>query len=133
MDFTKFTIKSQEVLQKAQNITEQKQQQVIEPGHILQAIFEVDQDVTPFLLNKLNVNVDNLQKALEAIISSYPKVNGGQQYLSTNSRKLLQSALKEAEKLNDEFVSIEIILYSLIESNDTIGELLKDNKVNKKI
>ena len=73
MDFTKFTIKSQEVLQKAQNITEQKQQQVIEPGHILQAIFEVDQDVTPFLLNKLNVNVDNLQKALEAIISSYPK------------------------------------------------------------
>ena len=132
MDFTKFTIKSQEVLQKAQNITEQKQQQVIEPGHILQAIFEVDQDVTPFLLNKLNVNVDNLQKALEAIISSYPKVNGGQQYLSTNSRKLLQSALKEAEKLNDEFVSIEIILYSLIESNDTIGELLKDNKVNKK-
>jgi ATP-dependent Clp protease ATP-binding subunit ClpB len=132
MDFTKFTIKSQEVLQKAQNITEQKQQQVIEPGHILQAIFEVDQDVTPFLLNKLNVNVDNLQKALEAIISSYPKVNGGQQYLSTNSRKLLQSALKEAEKLNDEFVSIEIILYSLIESNDTIGELLKDNKVNRK-
>ena len=131
MDFTKFTIKSQEVLQKAQNITEQNQQQVIEPGHILKAIFEVDQDVTPFLLNKLNVNVDNLQKALEAIIKSYPKVNGGQQYLSSNSQKLLQSALKEAEKLNDEFVSIEIILYSLIESNETIGKLLKDNKVNK--
>ena len=131
MDFTKFTIKSQEVLQKAQNITEQKQQQVIEPGHILQAIFEVDKDVTPFLLNKLNVNVDNLQKALEAIISSYPKVDGGQQYLSTNSQKILQTALKEAEKLNDEFVSIEVILYSLIESNETIGKLLKDNKVNK--
>ena len=131
MDFTKFTIKSQEVLQKAQNITEQKQQQVIEPGHILQAIFEVDKDVTPFLLNKLNVNVDNLQKALEAIISSYPKVDGGQQYLSSNSQKILQSALKEAEKLNDEFVSIEVILYSLIESNETIGKLLKDNKVNK--
>ena len=131
MDFTKFTIKSQEVLQKAQNITEQKQQQVIEPGHILQAIFEVDKYVTPFLLNKLNVNVDNLQKALEAIISSYPKVDGGQQYLSSNSQKILQSALKEAEKLNDEFVSIEVILYSLIESNETIGKLLKDNKVNK--
>jgi ATP-dependent Clp protease ATP-binding subunit ClpB len=131
MDFTKFTIKSQEVLQKAQNITEQNQQQVIEPGHILKAIFEVDQDVTPFLLNKLNVNVDNLQKAIEAIIKSYPKVNGGQQYLSSNSQKLIQSALKEAEKLNDEFVSIEIILYSLIESNETIGKLLKDNKVNK--
>ena len=131
MDFTKFTIKSQEVLQKAQNITEQKQQQVIEPGHILQAIFEVDKDVTPSLLNKLNVNVDNLQKALEAIISSYPKVDGGQQYLSSNSQKILQSALKEAEKLNDEFVSIEVILYSLIESNETIGKLLKDNKVNK--
>ena len=131
MDFTKFTIKSQEVLQKAQNITEQKQQQVIEPGHILQAIFEVDKDVTPFLLNKLNVNVDNLQKALEAIISSYPKVDGGQQYLSSNSQKILQTALKEAEKLNDEFVSIEVILYSLIESNETIGKLLKDNKVNK--
>jgi len=131
MDFTKFTIKSQEVLQKAQNITERKQQQVIEPGHILQAIFEVDKDVTPFLLNKLNVNVDNLQKALEAIISSYPKVDGGQQYLSSNSQKILQTALKEAEKLNDEFVSIEVILYSLIESNETIGKLLKDNKVNK--
>jgi ATP-dependent Clp protease ATP-binding subunit ClpB len=131
MDFTKFTIKSQEVLQKAQNITENKEQQIIEPGHILQGIFEVDQDVTPYLLNKLKVNTEVFKKALENIVNGYPKVLGGQVYLSNNSQKVLQNAITEADKFKDEYVSIEMLLYSMVESKETIGNLLRDNKLTK--
>ena len=131
MDFTKFTIKSQEVLQKAQNITENKEQQIIEPGHILQGIFEVDQDVTPYLLNKLNVNTEVFKKALENIVNGYSKVQGGQVYLSNNSQKVLQNAITEADKFKDEYVSIEMLLYSMVESKETIGNLLRDNKLTK--
>ena len=131
MDFTKFTIKSQEALQNAQSLTEENGQQSIEPGHLLKAIFTEDKDVVPYLLSKLNVNQSMLEKALDRIIESYAKVSGGQVYLSNNTQKILTNALQEAKNFGDEYVSIEMIVYAMLDSSESIGQLLKDNKITK--
>ncbi len=131
MDFTKFTIKSQEALQKAHILTEQNGNQTIELGHVLKAIFEEDKDITPYLLQKLEVNQKMLELALDKIIESYPKVSGGQIYLSAAAQKTLNTALEEMKHLGDEYVSIEMLLYSMLETNDSIGRLLKDNNITK--
>jgi len=131
MDFTKFTIKSQEALQKAQSIAEMNGQQAIEPGHILSGIFAEDKDVVPFLLTKLEVNQKMVESALERITNSYPKVSGGNVFFSNNTQKILQNALTEAENFGDNYASIEMILYSMLTSNETIGTLLKDNKITQ--
>ena len=131
MDFTKFTIKSQEALQNAQNISEENGQQAIELGHVLKAIFIEDKDVVPYLLTKLNVNKSMLESALDKIIESYPKVSGGQIYYSNNTQKILTNSIQEAKNFGDEFVSIEMLVYSMLDSSDTIGRLLKDNKITK--
>ena len=132
MDFTKFTIKSQEALQKAHILTEQNGNQTIELGHVLKAIFEEDKDITPYLLQKLEVNQKMLELALDKIIESYPKVSGGQIYLSAAAQKTLNTALEEMKQLGNEYVSIEMLLYSMLETNDSIGRLLKDNNITKK-
>lgn len=131
MDFNKFTIKSQEVLQQAQEIAESNGNQAIETGHLLKAIFLTDQEVTPYLLGKLNVNQGNLEAALDRILESYSKVEGGQIYLSQNANRTLTNALNEMKNFGDEYVSVEMILFSLIDSSDSIGTLLKDNKITK--
>ena len=131
MDFTKFTNKSQTVIQKAQFLTEEKGQQAIEPGHVLKALFMEDKDVVPYLLTKLHVNQNMLESALDSILESYAKVTGGQVYLSNNTQKVLTNALLEAKNFGDEFVTIELILYSMLDSNDSAGKLLKDNKITK--
>ena len=131
MDFTKFTIKSQEALNKAQLITEQNGNQTIELGHLLKAIFEEDKEITPYLLQKLNVNQKMLELALDKIIDSYSKVAGGQIYLGPNTQKVLNNALSEMKNFGDEFVSIEMLLFSMLDSKDAIGNLLKDNKITK--
>ena len=131
MDFTKFTIKSQEAIQKAQQLAESKGNQAIEAGHLLKAIFNEDKDVVPYLLTKLNVNQDVLESALDRIVEGYSKVSGGQIYLSNNTQKILNNALAEAKNFGDEYTSIETIVLAMIDSNETIGSLLKDNKITK--
>jgi ATP-dependent Clp protease ATP-binding subunit ClpB len=131
MDFSKFTIKSQEVIQQAQQLAESNGNPTIENAHVLKAIFLTDKDVIPFLLNKLKVNTKLLESANDKIIQSLPKVSGGQLYLSQAANSVLSSALKEAEKWGDEYVTVELLLLCMIDSSDTIGSLLKDNKINK--
>lgn len=131
MDFNKFTIKTQEAIQKAQLLTEQKDHQAIEPGHLLKAILTEDKDVTPYLLSKLNVNQEILTSALDRIVDSYAKVSGGQVYLSNHTQKILNNALQEAKNFGDEYASIEMVLYAMLDSTETIGNLLKDNKITK--
>jgi len=131
MDFNKFTIKSQEAIQEAQEIATSNGNQAIETGHLLKGIFLTDQEVTPFLLGKLNVNRKNLEAALDRILESYSKVQGGQLYLSQNANKVLTNALQEMKSFGDEYASIEMILYALTDSSDSIGTLLKDNKIGK--
>ena len=131
MDFNKFTTKSQEAVQQAQNLAEANGNQSIETGHLLKAIFLVDQEVSPYLLGKLNVNTKMLEAALDRILETYPKVSGGQIYLSQACNRVLQSALSEMKNFGDEFVSIELLLVALLDASDATGKLLKDNKINK--
>ena len=114
MDFQKFTIKTQEAVQQAQNIAEAKGHQSIETGHLLQGILEVDQEVIPYILKKLNINQGMLQAALGRIVEAYPKVSGGQVYLSPAANRVFQSAIGTLKEFGDEYVSIEILFYSLL-------------------
>jgi len=131
MDIQKFTIKSQEVLQHAQDLAQNATNQTIETGHLLKALLTTDQEVVPYLLKKLNVNQPLLESALDRILLSYPKVEGGQIYLSNNTNKVLLNAQNELKHFGDEFISVELILYALLDATDSIGSLLKDNKITK--
>ena len=131
MDLNKFTTKAQEAIQQAQNLAEANGNQSIETGHLLKGIFLVDQEVTPYLLGKLNVNPKIVEATVDRIIESYPKVSGGQIYLSQACNRVLQFALSELKNFGDEFVSLELLLYALLDATDSTGKLLKDNKITK--
>ncbi|MGE0561063.1 MAG: ATP-dependent chaperone ClpB [Flavobacteriales bacterium] len=132
MNFNNYTIKSQEAVQKAQQIALSNQQQSIETGHILKGMLEVDENVTPFILKKLGVNVAIFKQALDKIVESYPKVTGGNQYLSNNTNNALNKANSYLKEFGDEYVSIEHLLLGLLSGSDTISQLLKDNGVKEK-
>ncbi len=132
MDINKFTLRTQEVLQKAHNLAVESSNQTIEPGHILKAIFEEDKDVIPYLLKDLNVNQQAMELACSKIIESYPRVTGGQLHMSNQTNKLLDQAFSEMKQLNDEYVSVEVLFFALTYSSDTIGNLLRDSKITKK-
>lgn len=131
MNLNNFTIKSQEAIQKATEIAAGYQNQAIENTHILKAILAVDENVINFLLKKLNVNVNMFSSALGRVIESYPKVSGGEQYLSSDANKALQKASSFMSELKDEFISIEHILLGILSVNDTASKLLKDNGVTE--
>jgi ATP-dependent Clp protease ATP-binding subunit ClpB len=132
MDINKFTIKSQEILQGAQSIAQQMRHQTIESGHLLKALLQNDKDVTPYLFKGLDVNLNMLDQALDKIISTYPKVSGGQLYTSNTLSQVLNDAMNEMKEFNDEYVSAELLLHAMCESKDSVGSLLKDNGVTKK-
>jgi len=132
MNVNNFTIKSQEALQHAQQLAQSMEHQQIENEHLLKAIFEVDENVTPFLLKKLNVNLDLLKKVLDKQLESYPKVSGGDLMFSREAGKTVNEASITAKKMNDEFVSIEHLLLAIFKSNSTIAQSLKDQGVTEK-
>ncbi|HEY5916439.1 MAG TPA: Clp protease N-terminal domain-containing protein, partial [Chryseolinea sp.] len=126
MNFEKFTIKSQEALQKSAEIAMGLQQQAIEPGHILKAILETDENVSTYLFKKLNVNATLIDNKLQDLLKSYPHVSGQQSYLSSASNSVLQHAEKELREFKDEFIAIEHLLLSLLASKEKVSALLKD-------
>jgi ATP-dependent Clp protease ATP-binding subunit ClpB len=132
MNFNNFTIKSQEVVQQAQQIAQGLEHQQIENAHILKGIFEVDENVTPFILNKLSVNIDIFKQALEKILQSFPKVTGADLMLSRTASTMLTDAANIAKKMKDEYVSIEHLLLAILKSKGAASQLLKDNGVNEK-
>ncbi len=133
MNLNNFTIKSQEAIQKATEIATAKQNQSIEPSHLLKGILLVDENVVPYLLRKLNVNFDVFSKQLDSIIDSLPQVSGGdQQYLSSNSNRALQKAEEIASEFKDEFISIEHLLLGILSLNDAASRLLQSNGVTDK-
>ncbi|NJB86866.1 ATP-dependent Clp protease ATP-binding subunit ClpB [Lewinella marina] len=132
MNFNNFTIKSQEVLQRASEIAVGNQQQSIEPAHILKAIFEVDESVTPFLFKKLAVNFSAIKSAIDSIVAGVPKVTGAQQVLSRAGVELAQQANVVARDMKDEYVSIEHLLLAALKINDPAGQVLKDAGVRTK-
>ncbi|UII21410.1 ATP-dependent chaperone ClpB [Fulvivirga ligni] len=126
MNFDKYTIKSQEVLQKAAEIATGGGQQAIEPGHLMKAILMTDENVISFLIKKLNVNQLHLDNKLDEIINGYPKVSGQQPYLSNDSATALQKAEKELKEFKDEYIAVEHVLLGLLAGKDKVATLLKD-------
>jgi ATP-dependent Clp protease ATP-binding subunit ClpB len=132
MNLNNFTIKSQEVIQKAQEIARGNQHQAIEGIHLLKSLMSVDENLIPVLLKKLDVNVNLLNQAIEKILSSLPKVAGGEQYLSPDANSALQRASRFLKDFNDQFISVEHILLGIHSGNDTAAKLLKDSGINEK-
>ena len=132
MNFNQFTTKSQEAIQQAQSIATENGQQAVETGHLLKALIEVDENVIPFLLKKLNVNVPKVQQLLNELIQSYPKVSGSTPYLSNECAAVLQKALSIIKSSKDDFVSIEHILLAILNGKDKTASLLKSEGVTEK-
>ena len=126
MNFEKFTIKSQEALQKSAEIATARQQQAIEPAHILKAILETDENVVGYLNKKLNINRAILDKKLDETLDSYPKISGSTPYLSSTSNMVLQNAEKELKEFKDEYISIEHLLLALLSTKDKVSSFMKD-------
>jgi ATP-dependent Clp protease ATP-binding subunit ClpB len=132
MNLNNFTTKSQEAIQQASQIAFENGQQAIETGHILKAIFEVDENVLPFLLKKLNIQPDLIENGLTPIIQAYAKVSGGQPYLSQDANQALQRATSYLKEFKDEYVSIEHLLLAILHGKDSVAHLLKDKGVTEK-
>ena len=126
MNFEKFTIKSQEALQKSAEIAMGVQQQAIEPGHVLKAVLETDENVTGYLFKKLAINRNLLDTRLEELLNSYPRVSGQQPYLSTATNALLQQAEKELREFKDEYIAVEHLLLAMLSTKDKVSTLLRD-------
>ena len=134
MNFNQYTIKAQEVIQKASEIALAKGQQAIETGHILKAILVEDGNTSVFLLKKVGTKQETIQAKLETIIATYPKVSGGtaQVYLSNDANQALSKTANLIKEFGDEFVSIELLLLSLASGKDLVASLLKENNLNEK-
>ncbi|NCO63533.1 MAG: ATP-dependent chaperone ClpB [Flavobacteriales bacterium] len=132
MNLNNFTIKSQEAIQQAQQLAQSFGHQQIENEHILKAIFEVDENVLPFILKKLNVNISILQQALDKQLENFSKVSGGEIMLSREASKTLNEASIIAKKMKDDFVSIEHLILAVFKSNSKIAQMLKDQGVTEK-
>ena len=132
MNINKFTIKSQEAIQLSQQMAQSFGQQQIENEHIFKAIFEVDENVAPFILKKLNVNVPLFIQILDSTIQSFPKVSGGEIMLSRTANTTLNEAEIIAKKMNDEFVSIEHLILAIFGSKRKVAQILKDQGVTDK-
>ena len=132
MTLDKFTIKAQEAIQKAQEIAMSRQHQAIETGHLMKGILSVDENVTPFLLKKLEVNIPRLTQQVDALIDRLPRVSGGSQYLTGDANQALVKATQVATEMGDDFVSIEHLLIGLLSGKDEVSHLMKDAGVSDK-
>lgn len=132
MNLNNFTIKSQEAIQQAQQLAQEFGHQQIENEHIFKAITLVDENVTPFLLKKLNINVSLFQQVLDKTLQSFPKVSGGDIMLSRESSKTLNEASSIAKKMEDEYVSVEHIILAIFKSSSKVAQILKDQGATEK-
>lgn len=132
MNLNKFTIKSQESIEQAVQLVIQHGQQTIEPAHILKALLKTDENVITFLLKKMNVQPQKIESALDAIIKSYPKISGGQPYLSNDANQIITKAQSYLNEFGDEYVAVEHLLMALIDTKNQTSNLLKDAGANVK-
>ncbi len=132
MNLNNFTIKSQEAVQQAVQLVSQRNQQAVETTHLLKAVIMTGESVVNFLFQKLGVNVQNLQMILDRQLDSYPKVSGGEPYLSNESNAVLQKAIDYSGKMGDQYVSLEHILLALLTEKSVASSMLKDAGVTEK-
>ncbi|WP_411768835.1 ATP-dependent chaperone ClpB [Winogradskyella sp. A3E31] len=132
MNFNNYTIKSQQAIQQAQQLAQSLEHQQIENEHIFKGLWTVDENVLPFLLKKLNVNVTLLGQILDKELESFPKVSGGDIMLSREAGKTMNEASIIAKKMNDEFVSVEHLILAIFKSKSKISQIVKDQGVTEK-
>lgn len=132
MNLNNFTIKAQEAIQKAQEIALAHQHPSIETAHILKGILSEDENVTPWLLKKMEVNITGLTQQVDALLAALPHVSGGQVYLSNDANQALLNASQLSSKMNDDFVSIEHLLLALVAGRDRLAQLLREAGVSDK-
>lgn len=132
MNFNNFTIKSQEAIQQAQQLAQELGHQQIENEHLFKAITMVDENVTPFLLKKLNINISLFGQILERSLESFPKVSGGDIMLSRDAGKTVNEATSIAKKMEDEYVSIEHLILAIFKSSSKVAQMLKDQGATEK-
>ncbi len=132
MNFDNFTIKAQEAINQAVKIAEGNNQQAIESGHLLKGLMINAESVTGFLLKKLGVNTVIFTAALDKLILSYPKVTGGESYLSSAANSAVQKATSIAQKMGDQYVSVEHLLLGLLDGSDQVSRLMKDSGISHK-
>ena len=132
MNFNNFTIKSQEAIQQAQQLAQELGHQQIENEHIFKAITLVDENVAPFLLKKLNINLNLFNQILDNTLQSFPKVSGGEIMLSREASRAVTEAGTIAKKMNDEYVSIEHLIIAIFRSQSKVAQILKDQGATDK-
>ena len=131
MNMEKYTIKAQEAVQEALKRVQRQGQQAIEPEHLLSGVMQVAEEVTRFIFQKLGMNPTTVQQAVDAQISSLPKVQGGQPYLSQQASQVLQKAEDLAQQGGDEYVSVEHLLMGIADTDCTASKMLKDMGLTK--
>ena len=132
MNFNNFTIKSQEAVQQAIQLVQNRGQQAIEPEHLLAGVLKVGENVTNFIFQKLGMNGQQVAMVLDRQISSFPKVSGGEPYLSRGANEVLQKSVEYSKGLGDEYVSLEAMLLAILNVNSTASTILKDAGMNDK-
>jgi ATP-dependent Clp protease ATP-binding subunit ClpB len=132
MNFNNYTIKSQEAVQRATEIAGLNGQLGVEPGHLLKAVLESDPNIIGFLFKKLNVNKPNFDKALDSIISTYPKTSGASPYLSNDAIQALNKATSSLKDFGDEYVAVEHIMLGVLAGRDKAASLMKDAGFSEK-
>ena len=132
MNFNNYTIKAQEAVQQAQQLTQEYGHQQIENAHLLKAMFAVEEHVIPFLLKKTGVNVPIITQTLDSILESFPKVTGGELMLSRKANQTLLEATTIAKKMQDEYVTLEHLLLGILKSGGKTAQLLKDSGLTTK-
>jgi len=126
MNFNNFTIKAQEAVQKAIDLAQANNQQMIEPAHLLKGVMMVGENVTSFLFQKLGVNTNNLERVVNSEIESYPKVLGGEPMLSRDTNAVFNKAVDLTSKMGDQFVSIEHLLLAMAQENNNVSRMMHD-------
>ncbi|MBQ8190998.1 MAG: ATP-dependent chaperone ClpB [Bacteroidaceae bacterium] len=132
MNFNNFTIKSQEAVQEAVNLTRARGQQAIDPAHLMAAVMKVGDTVTNFLFQKLGVNAQQIAQLVERQMDSLPKVSGGEPYLSRETNEVLQRAVELSKEMGDQYVALEELVLALLVVKSTVGTMLKDAGVTEK-
>jgi len=132
MNLNNFTIKSQEAIQQAVEVAKGLNNQAIENGHLMKGIFSQGENITSYLFRKLDVNMERFTQVLDKILEGYPKVSGGEPYLSQTASKSLDEALKVSRDMGDQFVSVEMLIMGIFKTNDDVSKLMKDMGVTEK-
>ena len=132
MNFNNFTIKSQEAVQGAINLVQRYGQQQIEPAHIMSAVMDVGENVVNFIFQKLGMNKQNISAQIEREIASYPKVSGGEPYLSRSSNDVFMKATEYMTEMKDEYVTLEHIIFALLTVKSKVSEILKNEGMTEK-